>query len=103
MIKFYDCKKIVVINICGHYQENICNFLSILTQFVQFIFPKMFVSFMDDRTFIIAKKHKEKIFLRKLVKYIITYLNENKINFDFYKIKKYYLKMNGNSLIFEVL
>ena len=101
MIKFFKSKKSIVIYINGHYKSEICNFISTLTQFSQFVMPKMFVHFERGETVIFAKNRNEYKFVDSLIKYLSKYLDQNNICYEVSKIKSNEVKIKNGVLNFN--
>lgn len=100
MIKFYKCKRFLAIEIQGHFKQDICNTISIITQFSQWVLPKMFVNFSKGYTFILAKNKKEKNLINKVILFFCDYFSQNNIKYEYIKNKKIYLKLNRTKLKF---
>lgn len=102
MIKFYNSKKILAIEINGHFKSSVCNMISSLTQFSQWVCPKMFVSFDEAKTFILAKRRSEKLYVKKLIAFLTSFFNQNNIQFECIQIKKLFFKLKKDKLEFVI-
>lgn len=102
MIKFYNCRKLLAIEINGHYRQDICNMISSITQFSQWVLPDLFVSFQEGKTFILARTRKEIKFIKKVVSFLVAFFEQNGLYYENVVTNKFHLKMYKDKVEFFI-